>query len=458
MAKKQQLITPLTVISAFLALVEVALSSTLSKLSGSVQTELTYFTIIFPLLVCIAFFYTLWFRPYVFYPPSEFGKDVGVDEYRNAMTSHPIPPKGDENTETKISDTLILDQLQTQFQEKSKLTKIAEEVVVDEESKDNEPSQWIIAYTQHQYRDAINLLDQVIAKEYAKDNPSPLAYEMFAADALSHIDFNAGVSKFRKLVEEHPGFSQIYLWFADIYQRANLTKEELEIIEEGIKDSADIDRDYLLLRKTEILVNKKQSDEAKQLAKEIISSTTQPSIRSQVHRLVGNILKEQGQNDEANKSFLMAYQATPTDPLCLKEIATFFSDIKNPSSELYFLNLLTELYPANGDNWGYLGNYQYNLGFRDTAMQSYNKGIELEKEKAGWIIGNVGNLLNGLGLFSMAIDKFQEALTTAPDSNYIHQRFADATKGKKDEADKWDEKLRAAKTLVSALLQTLNTQ
>lgn len=47
--------------------------------------SLVSFVIAFPIGVAAAFFYVLWDRPYVFYPPQEYGPSVDVTQYVSAM-------------------------------------------------------------------------------------------------------------------------------------------------------------------------------------------------------------------------------------------------------------------------------------------------------------------------------------------------------------------------------------
>lgn len=79
--------TPLWVISLFVSLTEVVTGLALTRASGPVQVALTTFVIGFPLLVASAFFLILWFRPYVFYPPTEFSSAVDVSAYVRAMSN-----------------------------------------------------------------------------------------------------------------------------------------------------------------------------------------------------------------------------------------------------------------------------------------------------------------------------------------------------------------------------------
>ena len=82
---KRPALTPLWVISLFLSMTEVVTGIAVTQATGGVQAALTVFVIIFPLLVGSAFFAVLWNRPYVFYPPTEFGGGTNVAEYVRAL-------------------------------------------------------------------------------------------------------------------------------------------------------------------------------------------------------------------------------------------------------------------------------------------------------------------------------------------------------------------------------------
>jgi nicotinamidase/pyrazinamidase len=67
--------TPLLLISGFFAFSEVALNVGAFKTTGTIQTALTIFAIVFPLLISAMFFIFLWFRPAHLYSPTEYGAD-----------------------------------------------------------------------------------------------------------------------------------------------------------------------------------------------------------------------------------------------------------------------------------------------------------------------------------------------------------------------------------------------
>lgn len=81
-------VTPLWIVAAFVTLTEAVLGIALTQVTGGVQVALTVFVISFALLVAGAFFVILWNRPYVFYPPSEYG-DIDPQKFMSAIRDAP---------------------------------------------------------------------------------------------------------------------------------------------------------------------------------------------------------------------------------------------------------------------------------------------------------------------------------------------------------------------------------
>ena len=92
--KPKQPITPLWIIASFVSLTETILGVAVIKTSGNIQLATTAFVILFPLLIAGAFFIILWNRPYVLYPPTEYGHDTDVVSYVQAMQQKAL----DENS------------------------------------------------------------------------------------------------------------------------------------------------------------------------------------------------------------------------------------------------------------------------------------------------------------------------------------------------------------------------
>jgi hypothetical protein len=88
-AKLPAKMTPLWVISLFVFLTEVIAGIAATQTTGNLQAALVWFVIIFPFLVVSMFFSLLWFRPWTFYPPSEYA-NVDVQRYVEALRGGPI--------------------------------------------------------------------------------------------------------------------------------------------------------------------------------------------------------------------------------------------------------------------------------------------------------------------------------------------------------------------------------
>jgi len=67
-------VTPLWIVAAFVTLTERVLGIAVTQVTGGVQIALTCFVIAFALGAAGAFFFILWYRPYVFYSPAEYGR------------------------------------------------------------------------------------------------------------------------------------------------------------------------------------------------------------------------------------------------------------------------------------------------------------------------------------------------------------------------------------------------
>lgn len=78
-------LTPLSIIAMFLSLSEAVGGFAATQTEGGLQIALGSFVILFPIGIAVAFFYILWDRPYVLYPPREYGGKTDVAKYVDAM-------------------------------------------------------------------------------------------------------------------------------------------------------------------------------------------------------------------------------------------------------------------------------------------------------------------------------------------------------------------------------------
>lgn len=73
-------LNPLWIISIFLSLTEISLAYAVFNTSGTIQTIVLSFALVFPILVAIIFFIFLWFKPQNLYAPKDFQTDEAFIE------------------------------------------------------------------------------------------------------------------------------------------------------------------------------------------------------------------------------------------------------------------------------------------------------------------------------------------------------------------------------------------
>src|ERR1044071_4920386 len=127
---EKRAITPLWIVALFVSLTETVLGVAVTQTQGNIQVALTVFVLTFPLLIAGSFFGILWHKPYVFYPPTDFGEQTKVGEFVEAMQRRPqiktaeagggltvtsgtlnpieaVEEKGDEVTLDKFIDEIV---------------------------------------------------------------------------------------------------------------------------------------------------------------------------------------------------------------------------------------------------------------------------------------------------------------------------------------------------------------
>ena len=103
-AKTGSSFTPLGIIALFVGLSETIAGFAAIKTEGLVQLIFAAFSVLFPIGIAAAFFFVLWKRAQVFYPPKEFGPNVDVRHYAEAMRHQ---AQGQQELQTTIKNTIV---------------------------------------------------------------------------------------------------------------------------------------------------------------------------------------------------------------------------------------------------------------------------------------------------------------------------------------------------------------
>ncbi|MCL2461875.1 MAG: hypothetical protein FWF44_04355 [Defluviitaleaceae bacterium] len=90
MEEKTKVTNPLTIIGIFCGIAEVAGTTVLAFLPQELQSVFIWFVMLFPALILLLFFGTLFFKPTVLYSPSDYRSDDSFVQLMTKLYEHDI--------------------------------------------------------------------------------------------------------------------------------------------------------------------------------------------------------------------------------------------------------------------------------------------------------------------------------------------------------------------------------
>jgi tetratricopeptide (TPR) repeat protein len=416
---------PLRIIGLFLGFCEIVVGVAATQISGPIQNYLFFFVMGFPIIIAIAFFLILILRPYVFYPPSEYNDKIKPKDYINALRGNSASPSEEfqpidySKQDTKIEVEIVSNQKE-----------INESVEISDPGKE-ESNNWISLIMSQQFVQARKeILEELVDED---DQETIIRLKSFAAYALCYIEPENGFLEFAEIKNKFDNEFSPYFWESVFFADTKQYLKAIDIINSALeKVSSQSLIKSLKMRKLELLFQSKKYDDTEIFAKEILKNINEPSIVAKVFRILGTIYKDTDRNMDADNAYFSAYKAFPANNENLTEICQYFSTTKNNKLELFFRLEAQKLSPSVTNN-GNLGNCYLNSGFNNLAMSAYFQANVLAEGKEAWIVSNIGNLYNNIGLYDLAIEYLSKGLELDPDSQYIHERLAASMKKKEIE-------------------------
>jgi tetratricopeptide (TPR) repeat protein len=317
-------------------------------------------------------------------------------------------------------------------------TEVLPKTGISEPDDDN----WAIALFAKRYTDAVRLLEQVIASSQA---PSE---RLVSQSALGYVKYEqnvtAGMQYFEALLRQYPTEDEPYHWYGLSYLWHHLYDKALAVAERGIASAETKWRLWDL--KSDCLAELGRIDEAIAAAEAGVAAA--PSEPANYLNLIR--LNEKRVDVAAVRRWIRrALDATHNNQQVLSESARFLADNDAAAEAAVLYVELVERYPKNATYLTLLGNSYFTLGYHDHALSLYHQANDLAGGTQGWILANIGNLLNNRGLHGDAITFLKRAIEQEPDSDYAHDRLAQAQKLTKEESGKILEALRDARRTLS---------
>jgi tetratricopeptide (TPR) repeat protein len=183
-------------------------------------------------------------------------------------------------------------------------------------------------------------------------------------------------------------------------------------------------------------------DKFKEAIPILIQGIAEHPIEPKFYEELAKIHLAAGDKLEARKVLIAGIKLLPDNPALLDQYGRLLHDLDEHDSAMLIYEKLRDLDDKDAIYWTMLGNQYLSLELYDLAWVAYKKGKELSpKENSGWILANIGNLLNNKALFTEGIEYLREGISIEPASEYNHNRLSDTLKGQQQEREK-AEKIR----------------
>lgn len=310
--------------------------------------------------------------------------------------------------------------------------------IVSEVPKSVASETWIDAMFDDRFEDAIQLLESDIVAtgdpERRLTPQSVIGYVKFQQKA------SEGVEYFEALIDEHPKRLQPYQWYALTYLWNDLPAKALAVLDRGL--GVVQNKAILLDTKSDCLVRLGREDEALAAAAEGV--TADPTLAANYLNL-SKISEKRGQVYVASAWLERGIDATLGAMTLLEAYGRFLNAHGTPAQAIDCYRAIVARQPNNFTNLTLLGNAYLSAGFNSLALDIYMRADELAHGEAGWILSNIGNILNNRGFYAEACKYLKRAVEREPDSQYAHERLAQAQKAEATERETMTALLEAAR-------------
>ena len=298
-----------------------------------------------------------------------------------------------------------------------------------EDKKPAEEKNWFSFFANKDYDKAIEILEQDLSSEH-DDKKRNKTIGLIGCVKFEK-DNKEGAKYFEDALEKTKKSSNVFHWYALSYYWINKYDQAINIIKKGTDSNPtafflhDLFADCLVRQSREIEAVKMLFEQLKQ----------DPEIPTHYTK-IAEILSKMGKNELARDCCRLGFKHCPDDTSLLDKYGSIVSEMEDYKEAMFVYLRLTIKKPEEAKFWVLLGNQYLRLSFNDIALEAYKKGNELAKESEGWIISNIGNLMKNRGFYTEGASYLKQGISIEPNSQYAHERLAQALKEANDEVEK----------------------
>ena len=301
------------------------------------------------------------------------------------------------------------------------------------ESESNEPdTNWTKPFFDKDYPRACEILRDMISCE--EDPQKKTEQHAMLGRVIFSQDKQKGIEYFENLIKTGDNATIVYKWYSLSFQLNGDYNEAADALLAGIKQHpTDTDLPDWLAS-----VFQKQGEHIQAI--EILQKNLhQNPTFAQSYRTLTQVLVDIDMPEQAINCCKIGMQKCSQDTELIEKYVKIIPEQDAAKERMFAYLRLTDIKPDNPRYWGLLGNEYLKLDFHDLTLEAYHKGNTLAKEKEGWILGNIGNIMLNRGFYSHGAEFLQRAVSINPNSQYAHERLGKALKHASDQESKRDE-------------------
>ncbi len=421
----KQSITPLVIISLFLGLTEIAMTVASTQFSGLAQVSMIVFAIAFPLLIAGLFFWTLWNRPFVLYPPTDY-KETDVTTFVKAMQQK---PDQEARTQSGNQETIMPGKTETKpeipVEEKAdldidKINKVSE---IEPSSSEDLLWEMLRNLSSGNAEQAEEMLKRL--QESENDDTKKQEFEAIYLGYRYRYGDSTALEKLKRLARQSET-SIAHYWIGNSYEYVSNFDKAMEEYEISAQRSKGKDRTYIIEALARCLFKAGKQSEAYARIMHEIGQTIAPLEQSRLY----------------------------------ESLASLYELAKDPELRALALEKAIESRPGNTHLLFDAGYSYSNSGFRALALLHYKTLLKFDADNTG-ALNNIGVQYMDLQMPMCAVESYKKASKlsdTLASANlayrYINAGFEEEAREILDKAKQEEEPHQNVWMAISTLRQS----
>ncbi|MDP2175251.1 MAG: nucleotide-binding protein [Bacteroidota bacterium] len=314
---------------------------------------------------------------------------------------------------------------------------------IDKKEDESKNEDWVEEiFVKKNYTEGIKILKR--KARYSKDEDEKVQFGSYISYCELQLDYKKGLEEYEKLIISYPKNNIGFKNYAQTLMENNIFDDAIKIIDLGL--SKCIRKIGLTILKAECFwLTGRKVDAIAVLNNS--KEKTDPLI-------CAKLVSYYSQNKDFDSAITVAkfgYKNNPKNVELLSEFARITFEKEDYDFSLFLFHELTLLSPENYYAWTMYGNCLFYKELYNSALNSYEKGNEITKEKEHWILENIGNLYSLRGLYSKAEFFLQKANKITNKSEYGLSKQSQIYKSIEGEKQKITEIIQIGKSKLSSL-------